>query len=90
MSHRTFQNNRGKQTIPQITPIEVRNKAKVFVDGCVKTLAAEPIEWQDAGLLCNGKLRELAVIWAGVDASNSLKLAESTATRAVFEALTKS
>jgi len=73
-----------------MTPLEVREKARAFADGCTKTLAAELIEWQDTGLLRDGKLRELASIWADVDAPNSLSLAESTATRAAFEALTKS
>lgn len=72
------------------TPIEVRNKARAFADGCAKTLAAELIEWQDTGLLRDGKMRELAAIWASVDASNAMSLAQSTATRAALHALTKS
>ncbi len=68
-------------------PITVRNKARAFANTHAKALASELIQWQDTGLLIDGRLRELAVIWATVDDSNSLSLAENTATRAALDAL---
>lgn len=68
-------------------PITVRNQARAFANVHAKALAGELIQWQDTGLLIDGRLRELAAIWVTADDSNSLSLAEHTATRAALEAL---
>lgn len=64
-----------------------RNEALAFATEHAKALAAELIQWQDTALLPDGKLRELAAIWAKADESNSMSLAESMATRAALDAL---
>lgn len=71
----------------KIDPITTRNEARAFAAECVKTLAAELIQWQDTGFLPDGKMRELATIWAKSDESNSMSLAESTANRAALDAV---
>lgn len=68
----------------------VRDEARAFATSHAKELATEMIQWQDTALLPNGKLRELAAIWAMADKSNALTLAESTATRAAFDVLVRS
>lgn len=68
-------------------PIIVRNQARAFANSHAKALASELIQWQDTGLLIDGRMRELAVIWSAVDDSNTLSLAENTATRAALDAL---
>lgn len=73
--------------MPKSEVIEVRNEALAFAATHVKSLAAELVEWQDTGLLPEGKLRVLASIWAKIDESNAMSLAESTATRAALDAV---
>lgn len=70
-----------------IDVVATRDEARSFAAKWVKPLAAELIEWQDTGLLPDGKLRELAAIWAKVDESNSMSLAESSAGRAALDAV---
>ena len=70
--------------------IAIRDEARAFAATHVRALAAELIEWQDTGLLTNGKLRELAAIWSKGDESNAMSLAESTATRAALDAVATS
>lgn len=69
---------------------DTRDEARAFAAENVKALAAELIQWQDSGLLPDGKLRELAAIWAKADESNSMSLAESAATRAALDAVASS
>lgn len=73
--------------MPLSDPITVRNQARAFANSHARELASELIQWQDTGLLIDGRMRELAAIWSAVDASNSLSLAENTATRAALDAL---
>ena len=68
----------------------IRDETRAFAKANVKTLDADLIEWQDTGLLVDGKLRELAAIWAKIDNSNAMSLAENTATRAAFDVLAAS
>ncbi len=70
--------------------IAIRDEARLFASMHVRSLAAELVEWQDTGLLPDGRLRELAAIWAKGDESNAMSLAESTATRAALDAVAKS
>ncbi len=74
----------------QAALIATRNEARSFAASFAKVLADELIQWQDTGLLPDGKLRELAAIWARADESNAMSLAESTATRAALDALVQS
>lgn len=67
--------------------IAIRNEARTFAAVHVRALACELVEWQDTGLLPDGKLRELAAIWSKGDESNAMSLAESTATRAALNAV---
>lgn len=76
--------------MPTNEMIAIRDAARAFAAAHVRTLAAELVEWQDTGLLRDGKLRELAGIWAKGDESNAMSLAESTATRAALDAVAKS
>jgi hypothetical protein len=64
-----------------------KDEAKAFAVVHAKELAAELIQWQDTGLLIDGRLRELSTIWAKSDESNALSQAEHTATRAALDAL---
>lgn len=63
---------------------QIRERANQFAATHVRELAAEIIEWQDTGLLRNGKLRELAAIWAEADVFSALTVAERTAFRAAL------
>ncbi len=63
----------------------VRNEAKEFATAHVLALAQEIIAWNDSGTLPDGKLRELATIWAAADKGYSLELAEKSAVRAALE-----
>ena len=74
----------------QAALIATRNEARSFAASFAKVLADELIQWQDTGLLPDGKLRELAAIWARADESNAMSLAESPATRAALDALVQS
>lgn len=65
----------------------IRNEAKAFAAMHAAALAAEIIVQQDTGLLPDGRLRELSEIWAKLDSSRALSLAESTAIRAALQAL---
>lgn len=76
--------------MPRSGVIAIRGEARAFAATHVRALAAELVEWQDTGLLADGKLRELAAIWAQGDESNAISLAESTATRAALDAVAKS
>lgn len=76
--------------MPQENLITTRDEARTFAALFVKALATELIQWQDTGLLPDGKLRELAAIWAQADESNSMSLAESTAQRAALDAVAQS
>lgn len=71
----------------KIDIIAIRNEARAFAATHVRALSAELVEWQDTGLLRDGKLRELAAIWSKGDEPNSMSLAESTATRAALNAV---
>lgn len=70
--------------------IAIRDEARTFAATHVRVLAAELVEWQDTGLLADGKLRELAAIWSKSDESNAMSLAKSTAVRAALDATAKS
>lgn len=70
--------------------IAIRDEARAFAATHVRALAAELVGWQDTGMLTDGKLRELAVIWSKGDESNAMSLAESTATRAALDAVANS
>lgn len=65
----------------------VKKQAAEFAEKHVTVLAQEIIEWNDTAVLPDGKLRELAAIWAQVDTSCAMSLAEATATRAALEAV---
>ena len=69
--------------------LAVKDKANAFAAEHVVALAQELIEWQDSGLLRDGKLRELAAIWLSVrtEAHEALNQAEHTAVRAAMEAV---
>lgn len=65
---------------------ELRDRAVAYARQHAKTLALELIQWQDSGLLAEGRMRELALIWAEVDSFSALDMAERTAVRSILEA----
>lgn len=65
---------------------ELREQAKRFAARHVAHLAEEIIEWQDTGLLRNGKLRDLASLILPMGHEHSLQMAENFAKRAALEA----
>lgn len=68
-------------------PVIVRNEARAFAKAHAVELATELIKWQDTGLLIDGRLRELALIWSKIDSTGALSLAENTASRAALDML---
>jgi len=69
---------------------QVKKQAEEFAAAHVVALSQELIQWYDTALLPDGKLRELASIWAQVDETGAMSLAESTATRAALDRAAKS
>lgn len=69
---------------------QVKKQAEEFAATHVIALSQELIQWHDTALLPDGKLRELASIWAQVDSTGAMSLAESTATRAALNVAAKS
>ncbi|WP_061957161.1 hypothetical protein [Cupriavidus pauculus] len=65
--------------------VAVRERAKAFAREHCRVLAQEIVEWQDTAVLANGRLRELAAIWAEIDGAYSLNLAENSAIREALE-----
>jgi hypothetical protein len=70
---------------PRDRILAVRDEARAFAAKHVKELSNELIIWADTALLPDGRLRALLAIWAQVDESNAMSLAESTATRAAID-----
>lgn len=89
MTHKIPKRCAGKID-PKVTKGEVtaiRDEARAFAATHVHALASELVEWLAAGLTPGAKLSELAAIWARGDESHAMLLAESTATRAVLDAV---
>jgi hypothetical protein len=68
---------------------DARSKAQEFVAANLAECCADEIEWQDTGLLRDGKLREAAKLFGALDKPHAIPLAQSeTARQAMLRAAT--
>lgn len=63
----------------------VMSRVREFASQHLYELAQEMVEFENSGLLCDGRLRELEAIARPVCNSDALKVAQATVRRAALE-----
>jgi len=70
--------------MPDFDPKQIMKAATDFAAEHVAECSDEILEWQNTGLLRDGKLRELGVILQGLESGNHLGIAESLTVKAAL------
>lgn len=69
---------------------QIHVQSEQFATQHLVECAQEILEWSKTGILCDGRVRELARMWDEVETHNALRIAQSFTERAAYKAIVAS